>query len=212
MKTTAFSSAIDGAPPMELAPIALCNLPSDAEILKKIAGGDTHALGILVDRYEAIVRRFVGRLAARPDEVDDLVQLTFLDVLRAAQRFDARLPARNWLVGLAAMVVRRHRRSVSRTAARLATWRSDPSCRTHGTLSEDLERREAAARAVRALQKLSIRKREVFVMLVLERASAEDTARALGVPVATVWTRLHHARRDLRHFLREKGTLRDSLL
>jgi RNA polymerase sigma factor (sigma-70 family) len=195
---------------MKLEAIGLCESPSDEEILREIAGGDTHALGLLFDRYEAIIRGFIGRLGVQSDEVDDLVQLTFLDVPRAAQRFDSRWPARNWLLGLAAMVVRRHRRSVGRMAARMARWRSDPSCRIHTTLGEDLERREVAARAVGALEKLSPRKREVFVMLVLENASATETARALGVPVATVWTRLHHARRDLRHLLREKGTPRDS--
>jgi hypothetical protein len=48
----------------------------------------------------------IGReLGVAPAEVDDLVQLTFLDVPRAALRFDDRWPLRNWLLGLAAVVV-----------------------------------------------------------------------------------------------------------
>jgi RNA polymerase sigma-70 factor, ECF subfamily len=178
--------------------------PTDAEIVADIARGDLHALGVLFDRHESTVRRFIGRLGVPPAEIDDLVQLTFLDVLRAAHRFDERFPPKNWLLGLCAMVVRRHRRSVGRMAARLAVWASDPSCQAGAFSVDDLEQRESAARAMRALEKLSHKKREVFVMMVLENVSGEETARALGVPLATVWTRMHHARRDLRHLLREQ--------
>jgi RNA polymerase sigma-70 factor, ECF subfamily len=177
---------------------------SDAEILSRIEAGDLHALGILFDRHEVVVKRFIGRLGVAPAEVDDLVQLTFLDVPGAASRFDGRSSLRSWLFGLAAVVVRRHRRSMARIAAHLAAWASEPSSHVFLAPDEDLESREAAARAMRSLKKLSHRKREVFVMMVLENVSGEDAARALGIPVATVWTRMHHARRELRHLLREK--------
>jgi len=45
-----------------------------------------------------------------------------------------------------------------------------------------------------------------FVMVELEDASGKDAARALGIPLATVWTRLHHARRELRQYLAEEGS------
>ena len=178
---------------------------SDAEVMASVARGDLHALGMLFDRYEDAVRRFVGRLGVAPADIDDLVQLTFLDVPRAAQRFDEARPFKNWLLGLSAMVVRRHRRSVGRMAARLAAWASDPSHEAPHGFGDELEQRESAMRAMRALQKLSHKKREVFVMLALENVSCEETAQALGVPLATVWTRMHHARRDLRHLLRNEG-------
>jgi RNA polymerase sigma-70 factor (ECF subfamily) len=178
--------------------------PPDAELLSKIAGGDLHALGVLFDRYEATVKRYIGRLSVPAAEVDDLVQLTFLDVPGAAARFDARCSFKSWLLGLASIVVRRHRRSAFRMAARLRAWASDPSSLPSSVPVEAFEQREAAARAMQALEKLSYRKREVFVMMVLENVSGEDAARALGIPVATVWTRMHHARRDLRHLLRER--------
>ncbi len=140
--------------------------PSDADLLANVASGDLRALGVLFDRYEATVKRFIGRLNVARAEIDDLVQLTFLDVPGAAARFDARCSFKSWLLGLAAMVVRRHRRSAFRMATRLAAWATDPSSRAISVPEETLERREAAARAMRALEKLSHRKREVFVMMV----------------------------------------------
>jgi RNA polymerase sigma-70 factor (ECF subfamily) len=43
------------------------------------------------------------------------------------------------------------------------------------------------------------------VMVVLEGITGEDAARALGVPVGTVWTRLHHARVELRRALAKES-------
>jgi len=178
---------------------------SEQELLSEIASGNLGGLGILFDQYEADVRRFIGQLGVRPAEVDDLVQMTFLDVPHAAAAFDGRSAVRSWLFGLAAMVVRRHRRSVGRLAAGLVAWGRQP-LREAPSAGERLEIHEEAARAERALLRLSQKKREVFVMVELEEASGKDAARALGIPLATVWTRLHHARRELREFLAEEGS------
>jgi len=179
--------------------------PNDADLLCKIAEGELYALGILFDRYEHVVKRFIGRLGVPRADVDDLVQLTFLDLPGAAARFDARWAFKGWLLGLAAVVVRRYRRSSRRRMARLAAWASEPWRRTHPGPDDDFERREAAKSALFALERLAHKKREVFIMLVFEGLSGADAARALAIPVATVWTRMFHARRDLRRFLEEPG-------
>jgi RNA polymerase sigma-70 factor (ECF subfamily) len=176
---------------------------SDPEVLSRIGAGEVGALGILFDRYANDVRHFLVRLGVRTGEVDDLVQATFLDVLHAACAFDGRPSARNWLFGVASIRVRRHRRSLVRRARDLVAWGYEeaPPPETPG---QSFERREAAGRALHALGRLSERKRDVFVMVVLEGMSGEEVARILGIPVATVWTRLHHARRDLRKELAVK--------
>ena len=177
--------------------------PRDADVLCRIAEGELDALGILFDEYEPVVKRFIGRLGVPPADVDDLVQLTFLDLPGAAAKFDERGQFRAWWLGLAAVVVRRYRRSTRRRAAQLARWATEPGRRAAAAPDDDFERQESTARALGALQKLSHKKREVFVMLVFEGLSGADAARALDVPVATVWTRMHHARRDLRRLLEE---------
>jgi RNA polymerase sigma-70 factor (ECF subfamily) len=176
--------------------------PDDSEVVARIARGELDPLGTLFDRYERVVKRFIGRLGVAAADVDDLVQSTFLDVPAAAIRFDPRWAAKTWLLGLAAMVVRRHRRSAQRHAARLRAWALEPWKRA--APEHDVEQQDAARRAVVALERLAHKKREVFVMLVFEDLSGDEAARALGVPVATVWTRMHHARRDLRKLLKER--------
>lgn len=176
--------------------------PSDAEIFARIHQGDTGALGLLFDRYDRDVRRVIARLGVPPADVDDLVQATFLEVLSCAERYDGRDSGKPWLIGLAVMMVRRHRRSLARMATRLAHWASFPSARSE-TPEESAQAIQATDRAQRALDRLSPKKREAFVLLALEGLSGEDAAKSVGVPLQTVWTRLHHARRELRAALEE---------
>jgi RNA polymerase sigma-70 factor (ECF subfamily) len=170
----------------------------DAALVARVAEGNLDALGKLFDRFQPEVRRLVRRLGTPPGDVDDLVQLTFLDVARSAGRYDPALAARSWILGVAAMIVRRHRRSVGRWLANLAGHVFERRRPRPRTPDEALEREQEQARFERALDRLSAKRREVFVLVVMEETSGEEAAAALGIPVATVWTRLHYARRDLR--------------
>lgn len=168
----------------------------DADVVARIHRGEVGALGLLYDRYAADVRRVVARLGVARADVDDVVQVTFLDVLTAAARYDGRASAKSWLVGLAVMHVRRRRRGLGRLAARVAAWGREP--RPPVVTPEDgAAIDEEVARVQRALDALSPKKREVIVLVAIEGMSGEEAANILGVPVATVWTRLHHARREL---------------
>jgi RNA polymerase sigma factor (sigma-70 family) len=174
----------------------------DAEIVARLATGDLDALGMLYDRHAHDVRRFVHRLGVAPHDVDDLTQGVFLEAVRAAARFDGRPSARGWLLGVAAIMVRRHRRSVGRRVRQLATWVTRPQS-APVTPAETLDAAGTHERLARALENLSPQKREVFLLVVAEGLSADQVASALGIPVATVWTRLHYARTEIRRQMGE---------
>jgi RNA polymerase sigma-70 factor (ECF subfamily) len=65
-----------------------------------------------------------------------------------------------------------------------------------------LAARDELARVERAFAQLSDAKRSVLLMAEVEGMSCEEIAAALEIPVGTVWTRLHHARRHLSMALR----------
>jgi RNA polymerase sigma factor (sigma-70 family) len=177
--------------------------PSDADLLAAIGTGDLDALGRLFDRYAHPLERYLRRLGVPPGDVDDLVQATFLELVRAAERFDSSYSARGWLFGVAVLMVRRHRRSLARALARVAAWSPIAAEQAPPTPAELFEGDEASARFELALSRLSVKKREVFVLVTLEGMSGEEAARVLRIPVKTVWTRLHHARLELRAALSE---------
>jgi RNA polymerase sigma-70 factor (ECF subfamily) len=191
---------------MSLAPRIVRAEVADAELVAAIARGNLEALGDLFERHEPSVRRYLARLGLGPSDADDLVQATFLEVVQAAGRFDLERPVRSWLLGIATILVRRRRRTVRRYAARLAAWSGIAKGRRVPTPDEVFDGDEAFQRFQRAFDRLSPKKREAFVLVTLEGLSGEEAAAALGIPVNTVWTRLHHARQDLRAALGEDGS------
>lgn len=170
---------------------------SDAALMERMAHGERSALGELYDRYREPVRRFLAVATGDAEDVDDLVQATFLEAAKTAARYDGRASCRPWLIGIAAQLLRRRRRSMMRRFAALAALggaarRSSPSPAPALDARRDLER---------ALMRLSEAKRVTFLLAEVERQSCSEIAAALDVPIGTVWTRLHAARADLRRAL-----------
>jgi RNA polymerase sigma-70 factor, ECF subfamily len=178
--------------------------PSDAELLAKIGREDLSALGALFDRHHRRVARVLMRTGVSSADTDDLVQSTFLEVPKIARVFDGRDSCAAWLCGIAVRLASRRRRSLGRL---LRTWTSYASSAPTTTLlnpeSEVASRQELDAFA-RALEKLAQKKREAFVMVELEGFTAEEVAHSLGANAATIRTRLHHARNELRAVMKQE--------
>jgi RNA polymerase sigma-70 factor (ECF subfamily) len=174
---------------------------SDAELLARVAAGELAALGTLYDRHREPLRSFVARATCGHADADDLVHDAFLTAARIAARFDGRTSARPWLIGIAARLVSRRARGlgrIPRILARLA-WTgpqvSDPV--------EVLEARSALGVVAPAVARMTTGKRVVLLMSELEGMTGPEIAEALEIPIGTVWTRLHHARRELMHAISE---------
>jgi RNA polymerase sigma-70 factor (ECF subfamily) len=165
--------------------------PSDADVVALIAEGDIAALGLLYDRYAEGLLRFAGRLAGTQDATD-IVHSAFLRVVGLAAGYDATFPsARPWLYGIVVRMIREHRRSVHRWASTLMKLASQP---TKATVSIPEARTDLDA----CLSQLSLPKRTVLLLSEVEGFTSEEIAAMLSIPVGTVWTRLHHARREMR--------------
>jgi len=174
---------------------------TDADLVRSVAGGDLSPLGVLYDRHHEGVRQFVARATASSADAEDITHEAFLTLAKIAGRYDGRSSARPFLLGIAAQLVRRRRRGLGRWAQALASFAetfTDPKVRTPedaATTTEEMRRFDEA------LGRLTEEKRLVFLLVEREGLSGEDVARALDIPVNTVWTRLHHARNDLRKAL-----------
>jgi RNA polymerase sigma-70 factor (ECF subfamily) len=173
---------------------------SDPDLLRQLAGGEIGALGELYDRYREPVRRFVARATSDADDVDDLVHATFLAAAKSASRYDGRPSCRPWLVGIAAQLLRRRRRSVQHLFAVLSSLRG-----TRAVTTDPRPALQARVDVERALCSISEVKRITLLLAEVEGLRCAEIAEALGVPIGTVWTRLHAARRELRRAL-EKGS------
>lgn len=180
-------------------------LEDDGVVIARIAGGNLAALGILHDRHSECVRRFVLRATNRGADADDIVQETFLTLMRIAATYDGRPSARPFLVGIAAQLVRQSARKRARWSNAITELGHTIARAVSSTPEANAMVSEELATADAVLSGLSGEKRMVFLMIESEGLSGEEVAAALGIPAATVWTRLHYARLDLRRTLAKRG-------
>lgn len=174
------------------------NARTDAELLQLVAERGIGALGELYDRYHEGVRRFVARATADAEDVDDVVHETFLAAARSAARYDGRPSCRPWLMGIAAQLLRRRRQRFGRLLRVLTSLRS-----TRVTTTDPRSALRARSDVAHALCHISEPKRIALLLAEVEGLSCAEIAEAVGVPIGTVWTRLHAARRELRRVLEE---------
>ena len=177
---------------------------SDAAALEALSNGHISALGVLYDRYQSTVSSFVRRATNDSSDAEDVVHATFMTAAKAAGNFDGRQSCRPWLVGIAARLLHRRKRGLSRWARALRELTVREGER-YTDPHRELSARDEVQRLSEALERLTEPKRVVLLLAEGEGLSSEDIAAALQIPVGTVWTRLHHARRDLRRLLDREG-------
>lgn len=168
--------------------------------LEALAGGDLAALGELYDAHHEAVRAFAVRFLGDASVAEDLVHDVFLALPAAAPRYRGESSLRTFLVAMAANLSRNHVRAAMRRRA-LATRAGSEPREAPPRPDESWERAELATRLQRALDELSLEHRVAFVLCEVEERSGPEVARMLGVPEATVRTRLFHAKRRLRELL-----------
>jgi RNA polymerase sigma-70 factor (ECF subfamily) len=176
---------------------------TDAELLARVARGEYAAFAPIYDRHQEVVARFVARATCRSPDVEDIVQETFLCAARKASTFDGRASCRPWLLGIAARHVLHLRRTISRLRGFLDRHQRLEILPTPPDPHEDAEKQQDFRQLDQAIARLSEAKRVVLLLTEIEEMSCEQVAAALDIPIGTVWTRLHHARRELREALQE---------
>jgi RNA polymerase sigma-70 factor (ECF subfamily) len=143
------------------------------------------------------IGRVIRRLTGDGPQVDDLLQETFIVAHRRRADFDPRSDARAWLYGIAAKLCSRHHRGLSRFARlkqRLVEELPEGWASPVERPDRALERQEEVRTVREAIERLSFKQREVFVLFELEGLEGEAIAELLGLPLGTVWTRLKAAR------------------
>ena len=177
---------------------------SDEALLAACGVGDPAALGALFDRHHEAVYRLVSRLSrTEPSEIDDLVQMTFLEAWRAAPRFAGRGAVKSFLFGIAANTVRHHVRSARRRRTALADWQP-PAPGPQPDVA--MLRAQQVGRLAAALDELPHDLRAAYVLCDLEELPGVEAARVLDVRAGTLWRRLHEARRALRVAIDDGGS------
>lgn len=171
---------------------------SDDAIASACAQGDSSAIAELFDRYERALARFVCRQVPSEADVEDIVQATFVNVVRGISRFDGRSLVSTWLLGIAANVIKHHLRSKARRQRFERCLSLVVGEGREARVAERIEAKRSLMMAHRALQKLDSDKQRAFVLCEIEGLSAREVAQTLGATETTVWKRVSDTRKILK--------------
>jgi RNA polymerase sigma-70 factor (ECF subfamily) len=185
-------------------PIALpMQTTSDEVLIGRIAHGDRLAMQVLYARHHVRVYRFVLRLVRNEATAEDLISDVFLDVWRQAAKFEGRSAVSTWMLSIArfkALSVLRRRPEEEldeETADAIADQADDPEV--------VLAKKDKGAVLRQCLTKLSAEHREIVDLVYYHEKSVEEVAGIVGIPEATVKTRMFYARKKLSELLKEQG-------
>lgn len=179
---------------------------SDEALVVACGTGDSAALGELFDRFHQTVYRFLSRyIGPRSPDIDDLVQMTFLEARRAAPRFRKESAVKSWLMGIAINVARHYLRSETRRRALLRSGELGRDA-SDGTPESATAHNEFLLRLQQSILDLPEHLRTVFVLCELEGVPGTEAARLLNLREGTLWRRLHDARARIRQCF-ERGAV-----
>jgi len=138
-------------------------------------------------------------------DTEDLAQEIFLVVRRKLSRFDGNNLA-GWLYRITQLTVRDHRRRSWFKNLVARRREVDLTELSHGGESPErrYEQRENRRIFQELMDKMSEKRRTTFVLFEVEGYSGQEIADMHDVPLGTVWTRLHHARKDFRRLVKSR--------
>jgi RNA polymerase sigma-70 factor (ECF subfamily) len=207
-KPVARRSPADLRPALALAgndpPGVALGRPSEPRTIVKLDG--ELAFDTVYTTHFRHVARWARALGGMDADVDDISQEVFIVVRRKLTEFAGpSLPG--WLYGITRKTVSDYRRRAWFRRLLGGTRDFDHAREQPLTAADPYERLEAQRILRSVLEKLSAVRRTAFVLFEIEGYSGEEIAELEQIPLATVYTRLHHARRDFLRYTAELSGL-----
>ncbi|MGC4116467.1 MAG: RNA polymerase sigma factor [Myxococcales bacterium] len=188
---------------------------ADEKLMLAYKAGDVRSFEELVRRHRGAVYNFLFRLSNNRQRAEDLLQETWLKVVRSAGTYEAKAKFTTWVYTIA--------RNLCMDAIRKDSYRKADSLDATSGEGEDeraLSEKVASADAqpdrtahaaslrpvlAKAISRLPPEQREVFVLREYHGVQFKDIAEVTGVPENTVKSRMRYALESLRKFLAEAG-------
>ena len=179
--------------------------PKDEEVVAMTIK-DPNQYGILMERYEAKLKRYITRLGVRhPEDQLDVLQEIFIKAYRNLNGFDTGLSFSSWMYRIA------HNEAIS--------WYRKKSIRPEGHLVGDSEeileflggKEEGtelkfdhqlnAEEVARALEQIDVKYREPIILRFFEHKEYDEISDILEIPIGSVGTLLHRGKKQLANVL-----------
>src|SRR6185312_2082628 len=164
----------------------------DGELLVAVAGGDRQALAELYLGYHRRLARFLSRFTPRYENVEEIINDTFMVVWQSAKDFRNASQVSTWVIGIAYRTAlkslrRQKNHAAARSLGEYPEQTVDPALET-----------EVQDWLTRGLNRLPIEQRLTLELAYHMGHSLEEIAAITECPVGTVKARMFHAREKLR--------------
>lgn len=173
----------------------------DQLLVLRIQDGDHLALTELVDRWQPRLVRQAMRLVEQAAEAEEVVQSAWLAIVRGIVRLHDPACFRRWAYRIVTNKCADWVRARQQQRVRSGELTEEPAERPHGGDSQD-----DIALLRQSLRQLSSQRRAILTLFYLEGMSLEEVAQVLSLPVGTVKSRLHYARKELKQILERRNS------
>ncbi len=185
----------------------------DAELVAAAVGGSQEAFQTLVERFERPLFSLVVRMVGDPATAEDLAQEAFLKAFRHLASYDPNRKFSSWLFKIAHNTtldhLRRHgletvplEKSEDEDGGGLSAVLADDSLRSPEAVAQ---RGDLAAALAAAIGALRLEYREIVLLRYQEGLAYQEIAEVADLPLGTVKTHLHRARKELMAALEAAG-------
>ncbi len=162
---------------------------SDAELIEAINASDAEAFDALYDRYRDWVHRLAWRFTSNEEDALDILQETFIYLLKKFPGFELRSSMTTFLYPVVKhLALNLHRRKSPTLAGDTALGQIPAPAKSNTSRSE----------LAQALSTLPIEQREIILMRFVDDMALTEIATALEIPLNTVKSRLYNALQKLR--------------
>src|SRR5438552_10038955 len=176
----------------------------DVALVERVRGGDVAAFEPLVEKYRQRVYRLAYNVLRNSEDAYDVAQEAFIKAYQALPSFRGQSAFYTWLFRIAMNVAHDKARQRGAQGRAFGTERVTEE-EWERTMPDPGEEPDAAAvraeertRITRALEALPEHHRAIIMLSDLEGLSYREIADVLNIPMGTVMSRLHHARKRLK--------------
>jgi RNA polymerase sigma-70 factor, ECF subfamily len=174
---------------------------TDDDLVRQCQAGSDDAFAELVGRYRKLVFGIIARTVGDQARAEDLAQDVFLRVHRGLPYFRGRARVSTWIYRIAINVCLQDQSAPRRIELRLDDRDPDDRPVQLGTRDAAFSAIELHDRLAKALARLPPNYRLLVAAHYLRDVRYEELAEALNLPIGTVKTHLHRAKRQLRTLL-----------
>ena len=172
--------------------------------------GDRDALDRFFRTHVRLVERTLGRVVGPTPDLEDLVQVTFIEAMRSFAAYRGEASVASWLTRIAVHVAYHHlRRGLRRTVSLELLPAADEPRANRPSPEAELDVLRTTNRLHQLMDSIKPKKRVAFVLYAIEGYTVEEIAAYTGASATAVKSQLFFARRELQALVKADPLLRE---